>query len=118
MKRVLERFCQKEVLQRAAQLRRKKAIYMDNRSAWLYQQNQSYYPMKKEQTEELEERLKSCTRNYTQPCMYNVCGYYNIGALWQDFADDEEELYDILKAAEEDAGKEGYIITDEKGNVL
>lgn len=50
--------------------------------------------------------------------MYNVCGYYNIGALWQDFADDEEELYDILKAAEEDAGKEGYIITDEKGNVL
>ena len=48
MKRVLERFRQKEVLQRAAQLRRKKAIYMDNRSAWLYQQNQSYYPMKKE----------------------------------------------------------------------
>lgn len=91
---------------------------MDNRSLWLYQQNQGYYPLKEQQMNELEERLKSCTRNYTQPCTYNICGYYNIGAMWQDFADDEEELYDILKETEEDPGREGYIITDHEGNVL
>ncbi|MCI2197167.1 MAG: hypothetical protein LKK51_03735 [Eubacterium sp.] len=91
---------------------------MDNRSLWLYQQNQSYFPLNEKQKAELQERLQSVTRKYTQSCKYNICGFNNIGALWQDLAEDEDELYDILKDAEEDPGREGYIITDKQGNIL
>ncbi len=91
---------------------------MDNRSLWLYQQNQARFPLKPEKVKELEERLYSYTFKYTQPCKYNIAGFYNIGAIWQDLADDEDELYDILKDTEEDLGREGYIITDPTGKVL